>query len=117
MDAYGGIAMINPVTFNGTVLNNYGAGDLGRKNTGGGWSLVLEAGAMINDQPGATFAMVSTGAFAVIVAGDDSAVAFNNAGTLTCDIAGSFGINLAFTNSGSVVVQQGSWAWAATAAP
>ena len=107
MDAYGGIAMINPVTFNGTVLNNYGAATWDA-STGGGWSLVLEAGAMINNQPGATFAMVSTGAFAVIVAGDDSAVAFNNAGTVTCDTASSFGINLPFINSGTVDVQQGS---------
>ena len=38
-------------------------------------------------------------------------MAFNNAGTLTCDLGSnsdSFGIGLPFSNSGSVVVQQGT---------
>ena len=51
---------------------------------------------------------------------DSSAVAFNNAGTLTCDVAvgGTLDMSaVAVANTGSVVVQQGSLYLGETAAP
>jgi hypothetical protein len=68
----------------------------------------LRSGAAIDNLPGATFAAAGTGAGA-IVADDASAAALNNQGSFTISIpGGSLNVNVTFTNSGSVALQQGS---------
>ncbi len=72
----------------------------------------LNQGATINNLAGDSFTI--TGPGGVIRDLDSSAVAFNNAGTLTCDVAvgGTFDMSaVAVANTGSVVVQQGSCIW------
>ncbi len=102
-------------TITGTTLNNHGAAT---------WDLdfpsntTLDAGAVINNLAGASFAIAGAGDVSrSLVAGDGSAVAFNNAGTLTSSDGGTVNISVPFSNSGSVVVQQGSLYLGGTAAP
>jgi len=111
VDAYGGLTILtgtnDPTVIDGTTLSNHGAATL--DTTAGPGPVGLAQGATINNLAGASFAI--TGPGGVIAAQDNSAVAFNNAGSLTCDVAsnGSFGINVPFSNSGSVSVQQGTF--------
>ena len=102
VDAYGGLDMDAGITINGTTLNNHGAAtwDLDSPNT------TLDGGAVINNLAGASFAIV--GSSARMIAGDDSAVAFNNAGTLTCSTSGGANIYIPFSNTGSVDLLQDS---------
>ena len=60
---------------------------------------------MINNLAGASFAMVTGGS--AIVAGDGSAVAFNNAGTFTCSTSGSTSMSPSTTPARSSVQQGG----------
>ncbi len=117
VDAYGGMAIFAtgpqgvqpPLTLDGTTLNNYGAAtwDLSGDN---GISTALEAGAVINNLAGASLTVVGT-SYGGIVAGDGSAVAFNNAGSFTGSVTAVgndyFDIEVPFSNTGSVDVQQG----------
>jgi hypothetical protein len=108
VDAYGGLFIDGTTTYyatiSGTTLNNYSSATL---QTGGfGNSVFLVQGATINNLANASFTATGTGGG--IVDQDNSAVAFNNAGTLTCDVSGGFNMSsVAVANTGSVVVQQG----------
>ncbi len=104
VDAYGGL-VLGGATISGTTLNNHGAAT---------WDLdfpsntTLDAGAVINNLAGASFAIVGSGDVSrSLVAGDGTAVAFNNAGTLTSATGGTVNISVPFSNTGSVDVQQG----------
>ncbi len=107
VDAYGGLDLSGGnVVIRGTTLNNHAAAT---------WDLVgdydlLEAGAVINNLAGASFAVTASGIGGSIQAGDGTAVAFNNAGTFTYDATdgNSATISVPFVNTGSVDVQQGS---------
>ena len=108
VDAYGGMSVSEAlVTLSGTTLNNYGAATWTIPGNGGHNS-TLEAGAVINNLAGASFAVVGPGSSG-FVAGDSSAVAFNNAGSFTCSQVGTgLNVQVPFLNTGSVLVQQGS---------
>jgi hypothetical protein len=106
VNTYGGMDLSNPTTVNGTVLNNYGAATW-NVTGGGGAPVVLEGGAVINNEPGASFAVLGTAPNSPVNAGDSSAVAFNNAGAFSCSVAGSVQVNIPFSNSGTVNVAQG----------
>ena len=81
----------------------------------GTYSMFLYQGATINNLANASFTV--TGSGGGVFDADNSAVAFNNAGTLTCDVAGGFNMSqVAVANTGSVVVQQGGLSWVAPAA-
>jgi hypothetical protein len=113
VNAYGGLAIDvgngesavpSPIVLSGTTLNNYGVATF---NAGLNFNsgMFLEGGAVFNNLAGASFTIVSLDG--AIVAGDGSAVAFNNAGTLTCSAGAGLSIAVPFSNSGSVIVQQG----------
>ncbi len=107
MDAYGGLTIDATTgyfpTIHGTTLNNYGAATI---QTGFAYSMFLSQGATINNLAGASFTVSGTGG--LIVDQDNSPVAFNNAGTLTCNISGGFDMSqVAVANTGSLAVQQG----------
>ncbi len=110
VDAYGGMEVdaTNPITLDGTTLNNYGAATW--HLNGNPSNSVLESGAVINNLAGASLTMEGD-RYGGIVAGDSSAVAFNNEGSFTCSKTGGangFAIQVPFVNSGSVYVEQGS---------
>ena len=70
----------------------------------------LDAGAIINNMVGATFATVGANSYSgenSIYAGDSSAVAFNNAGTFASSATVGIGVSVPFVNTGSLLVQQG----------
>ena len=106
IDADGGLAIdtsSSTVTLSGVTLDN----DASATWTGTG-NIVLLQGTVINNQSGATFALESD---ATMANSDDSAVVFNNAGSVVKSAGTtSPGSNLfvAFNNSGSVLVQQGA---------
>ncbi len=106
VDADGGLAFSDgDVYIQGTTLDNCGAAtwDLGPFA-----SVQLDAGAVINNMVGASFATVGANAGENdITDGDGSAVVFNNAGTFTSSAAVGVGISAPFVNTGSVVVEQG----------
>ena len=106
VDANGGLALSDgPVTIQGTALNNYSAAtwDLGPLA-----DVFLDAGAIINNMGGATFATVgANNGVNNIQGGDSSAVAFDNAGTFTSSAPTGVNIKVPFVNTGSTVVQQG----------
>jgi Bacterial Ig-like domain (group 3) len=109
VDAYGGLTIdANPYVpaLSGTTLNNHGTATL---DTTAGAQVFLLQGATINNLAGATFTIIGPGG--ALVDQDNSAVAFNNAGTLTCDVStgGDFDMSsVAVANSGWVDVQQGT---------
>ncbi len=110
IDAYGGMDVdaFNPITLNGTTLNNFAAATW--DFYGGPSSSVLESGAVINNLSGASLT-IEGNSYGGIVAGDSSAVAFNNAGSLIYSKTGinDFEIEVPSTNTGSVDVLQGSF--------
>jgi hypothetical protein len=112
VNAYGGLAIDvlgnNQIVLSGTTLNNHGAATWDDVQYGDATNgnIVLDAGAVINNLAGASFTAI--GGYITVVAGDSSAVDFNNAGTFTCSDAAGSSINVPFTNSGSVNVQQGT---------
>ena len=119
VDAYGGLTIDATTSaipvISGTTLNNHSSATL---ETGWPYSLYLNQGATIDNLAGASFTI--TGSGGTVFDRDSSAVAFNNAGTLTCDVAvgGTFDMSaVAVANTGSVVVQQGSLYLGGTAAP
>ncbi len=90
----------------GTTLNNHSSATL---ETGWPYSLYLYQGATINNLAGTSCTIAGSGG--TVFDRDSLAVAFNNAGTLTCDVAvgGTFDMSaVVVANTGSVVVQQGS---------
>ncbi len=108
VDAYGGIDLGSGfVVIRGTTLNNHAAATWDPLE---GQDDLLEAGAVINNLVGASFTVTGSVGGGSIQAGDSSAAAFHNAGTLTCDAAvgSSASISVPFINTGSVVLQQGS---------
>ena len=109
VDAYGGMELDGDNYITATTLNNHGAATWGLMVNGG--NSALFAGAIINNLAGASFTIAgSGGAASEIGPGDNSVVAFNNAGSLICSAAGggSASIIVPFTNTGSVSVEQGT---------
>ncbi len=106
VDAYGGLAFSDGYVYiQGTTLDNFGAAtwDLGPSAY-----IQLDAGAVINNMAGASFATVGANSGANDIAdGDGSAVAFNNAGTFTSSAPVGIDIAVPFVNTGSVVVERG----------
>ena len=107
VDAYGGISITTGLYYNyidGTTLNNYAVATW--QVTPGFYDLIyLNSGAVINNLAGATFTVTGQeGSDDLIVVQDNSAAAFNNAGTFIA----ATGVSVAapFANSGSVIVQQ-----------
>ena len=103
IDAYGGVTVIS-ATLSGVTLNNYGTATW-RVNDGNGVGIGLNSGAVINNRPNATFAMVDFYGGAGI--GGDGTGEFNNSGTVT-STAHNASIGAQLSNSGTVSVQQGS---------
>jgi hypothetical protein len=89
-------------TLDGITLDNAGTANLaGYEHY---YGLALESGAGVVNQAGASFTLQDN----VIVSTDGSATFFTNAGSVShTGPAGSGEINAAFTNTGSVIVQQG----------
>jgi hypothetical protein len=107
VDAYGGLTIDGTTgyvpTIQGTILNNHASATV---QTGYGYTLYLYQDATINNLANASFTI--TGPGGSVLDQDNSAVAFNNAGTLTCEGTASFVMSqVAVANTGSVVVQQG----------
>ncbi len=104
VDAYGGLTLNDgPVYIQGTTLNNH---DAATWDVGPAASVQLDAGAVINNLAGATFTTLGASSGG-IGAGDDSAVAFSNAGIFTASAPIGVTINVPFANTGSIVVQEG----------
>ena len=102
IDAYGGVTVIS-ATLSGVTLNNYGTATW-RVNDGNGVGIGLNSGAVINNLPNATFAMVDFYGGAGI--GGDGTGEFNNSGTVT-STAHTASINVPFNSTGSVNVLSG----------
>src|SRR5204862_116666 len=78
-------------TFTGTVLDNAAAATLGVNNT-----LVLQGGAVFNNQAAGTVTITGTGSVQV---SNSPASAFNNAGLLSKNSSGTFQFNAALVNT------------------
>ena len=86
VDACGGLSLEGDVAISTTTLNNTGAATWDQSYYAPNNNIItLSNGAVINNMAGATFTTVcDTGYQGQIIAGDSSAVAFNNAGTFLC---------------------------------
>ncbi len=103
VDTYGGVSFGGTTTLEGVTLNNH-SGSTATLDVGLG-SVHLDGGAVINNLAGGTFSVVgSTGTNSRDTDGSGS---FTNAGTLTNTSQGG-AIEVPFTNTGSVNVQQGT---------
>ena len=112
VDACGGLSVEGNVAISATTLNNSGAATWDQSYYApNNNNITLSNGAVINNLAGATFTTVcDTGYQGQIIAGDSSAVAFNNAGSFLC--AGASGtsgtyIGVPFTqaSTGTTVIQ------------
>ena len=117
VDAFGGVSIEGNVAISATTLNNYGAATWDQTAIFGPESIVtLSSGAVINNLEGAT--LTTDGDLGnpngapggEIIAGDSSAVAFNNAGTFLCQQgseggATSIAVPFTQTSTGATVVQ------------
>jgi len=104
VDAAGGLYITGDGAISAATLNNDGRAIWDQNTLGSQYTVItLSAGAAINNLAGSTFTAVGLGSTGEIVAGDGSAVGFNNDGTLLIapESGGGTSIGVAFSQAGA----------------